>query len=146
MPVFTGESGPCRWALIQGELDETSVAAFIAHLRGLTEDVRPRQLVLDVLHDVPMPTALQRRQIVEVLQSSDKLDLVAGHALVNNAAIGRGVLTAINWLVRPPFDEKVFSSLDDAALWLQERNPALDPAALAASIRRAYPGFDRLRW
>lgn len=136
----------CHWALVRGGFDDDAASTFIAHLRHMSANVQEGQLVLDLLHDIPMPTALQRRQIVEVLQRSDRLHLVRGHALVSNAAIGRGVLTAVNWVLRPPFEEKVFSKPDDAMGWLKERNSAFDSVALTASIRRAFADFERLRW
>lgn len=146
MAVFTGKAGVCHWALVRGGFDDDAASTFIAHLRHVSASVQEGQLVLDLLHDIPMPTALQRRQIVDVLQSSGRLHLVRGHALVSNAAIGRGVLTAVTWVVRPPFEEKVFSNPDDAMAWMKERNPAFDPVALTESIRRAFADFERLRW
>jgi hypothetical protein len=63
-----------------------------------------------------------------------------------NTTIGRGLLTAINWVVRPPFKEQVFAEPSAAMRWLKERNPALDVEALTRDLQRAHPGFNALRW
>lgn len=104
------------------------------------------QLVVDFLHDVPMPTPLQRRRLVDVLKSSDKLHLVAGHALVVNSTFGRGLLTAINWVVRPPFEEQLFAAPEPALRWLEQQNPAFDSRQLLQDVRRASPEFKSLKW
>ena len=144
--LYTGSSGPCHWSVIQGAMTEADTDAFVAHLRRLASDARAGQLALEIAYDMPMPTPVQRRRIVEVLNGSPKLELVAGHALVVNSQIGRGLLTAINWVVRPPFEERVFSRPDDALGWLRERNPDFDPQALLRSVESTCPGFARLRW
>lgn len=146
MPLHTGSVGPCRWSLVQGNFGEEETTGFYAYLREMVRTVRPQQLVLDIAYDTPMPSPLQRRQIIEILSSSPDLGLVAGHALVMNTTLGRGLLTAINWVVRPPFEEQVFSEPSAAMRWLKERNPALDLEALRRDILRACPGFDALRW
>lgn len=146
MTLYSGDAGPCAWSLIHGDLDEPTIEAFLTYLRGLAQHAVPGQLVLDMCFDIPMPTPVQRRRIVEVLQSSPKLELVAGHALVINSTIGRGLITAINWVVRPPFEEKLFSRPEQAFEWLAERNPSFDGDRLLRSVRAAHPDFDRLRW
>lgn len=146
MTVYSGHVGPCAWSVVQGALDDETIEGFLSYLRGVADDAAPGQLVLDMCHDLPMPTPVQRRRIIEVLNGSKKLDLVAGHALVVNSTIGRGLLTAINWVVTPRFEEKLFARPDQAFEWLAERNPAFDADALLAAVRAAHPGFDQLRW
>lgn len=107
---------------------------------------RPRQLVLDITHEMPMPTAVQRRRIVEVLSSVPDLSFIAGHALVVTSTVGRGLLTAINWVVRPGFDEKVFSNPQEALPWLVQRNSAFDPDRFMQTLRAAVPELDTLQW
>lgn len=146
MTLHTGEAGPCVWSLIQHDLDDETLEGFLAYLGRLATDAVPGQLVLDMCFDIPMPTPVQRRRIVGVLESSPKLEYVAGHALVINSTVGRGLLTAINWVVSPPFDEKVFGRPEEAFEWLAQRNPAFDAEQLLRSVRAAHPDFDRLRW
>lgn len=144
--LYTGDAGPCAWSFIRGELDDETVGRFLEYLRNLAKHAVPGQLVIDLCYDVPMPTPVQRKRIVEVLQSSPKLDLVAGHAFVINSTIGRGLLTAINWVVRPPFEEKVFTQPREAMDWLEERNATFDRKRLLTSIYDACPSFASLDW
>jgi hypothetical protein len=144
--ICAGFLGPCAWSVVEGELDQETMERFLSHLREVGENAVPGQLVLDMCHDLPMPTPVQRRRIVEVLEGSPKLDRVAGHALVINSTIGRGLLTAINWVVSPRFEEKLFARPERAFAWLVERNPDFDADALLEAVRAAHPGFDALSW
>ena len=146
MSFVSGRSGPCEWALIQGDLDDTSTDQFVTHLRDVATRIQPGQVVLDITRNVSMPSPVQRKRIVDVLQSSSKLDVVAGHALVISSTLGRGLMTAINWVVRPPFEERICANPVEALEWLKSLNPALEPANVLASIERASPGFARLTW
>lgn len=144
--VVTGAFGPCRWSFIQGALTEADVDAFVDYLRDLAATLEPGQVVLDIAYDLPMPTPVQRRRIVDTLKGASNLERAAGHAFVINSSIGRRLLTAINWVLRPPFEERVFSHPEEAVRWLEERNRDLDGAAVLRRIGRMVPGFDALRW
>lgn len=146
MTFYRGMLGPCRWACVIGEFSDQDVEGFLSHLRDVVEHRVPGQLILDITHDVGMPTAVQRKQIAEIIGRATNLQLVGGHAVVVNSAVVRGTLTAINWVVRPSFEEKVFGNPRDAVAWLAERNPALDGAALLQDIERAVPKLGNLRW
>ncbi len=144
--IHTGRAGPCAWSVIQGDLDEETLEGFLAHLRDVAEHVVPGQLVLDMCHDLSMPTPVQRQRIVEVLNGLPVLDQIGGHALVINSTIGRGLLTAINWVVTPRWEEKLFGSPQEAFGWLEEQNSEFDADALLRSVRATHPDFDQLRW
>lgn len=146
MTLYSGTEGTCAWTLIVGALDDQTVERFTTNLKALVTAPAPGQIVLDMLFDVPMPTAVQRRRIVDVLQSAPDLDKATAHALVINNSIGRGLLTAINWVVQPAFDEKIFSKPDDALTWLTERSTSFDGSRILESIRREVPDFHQLMW
>lgn len=146
MTLVTGRTGPCAWSVIQGSITEAKMEAFTAYLRDVADKIAPGQVVLDILRDVSMPTPVQRRQIVDTLNASPKLELVAGHALVINSMMGRGLLTAINWVVKPPFEEKLCADPAEALKWLQSRNDAIDAGDILRDIRSAVPEFDQFTW
>lgn len=146
MSVVTGRTGACAWSVVQGNITEAKVALFTAYLRDVADKIVPGQVVLDIVQDVPMPTPVQRRQIVDTLNGSPKLELVAGHALVINSMMGRGLLTAINWIVKPPFEEKLFADPMEALRWLQSRNDELCADDILSDIRSAVPEFDQFTW
>lgn len=66
--------------------------------------------------------------------------------VVVTSTVGRGLLTAINWVVRPGFDEKVFSNPQEALPWLVQRNSAFDPDRFMQTLRAAVPELDTLQW
>ena len=129
-----------------GRFSDEDVEGFLSHLREAVANLGPGELILDVTHDVPMPTPVQRRRITEIIGKAPNTHLLAGHALVVNSPVGRGALTAINWVVRPKFEEKIFGNPQDAVAWLAQRNPALDGAALLRELARAVPELATLRW
>jgi hypothetical protein len=43
--------------------------------------------------------------------------LVRGVALVVKTAFERGFVTAISWILRPPYQQAVFDNLADAKAW-----------------------------
>ena len=146
MAFYRGKVGPCFWAMVIGELDDATVGVFVENLTAVVDTITQGEVVLDVLFDVPMPSPVQRRKIVTALRGAAALEVTSGHALAINSPIGRGLLTAINWTVRPPYPEKIFSRPADAAAWLHELEPAVDPEAVLTDMGRVAPEFRVLRW
>lgn len=146
MTVFGGKTGPCAWALVRGKNTEAMADTFMANLEQTVNEVAAGGVILDVLHDVEMPSATQRRRIVEVIKSAPNVKLVAGHAIVLNSPMGRGLITAINWAVPPVFAEKLFPNPASALEWLTELNPAVDGRAVLTAMTKADAEFPHLRW
>ncbi len=146
MSFHCGLTGSCRWTCLIGDISIEDQAGFLENLRTTIALAVPGQLILDILHGVSMPNAVQRKQIADVIASAPNLELVAGHAFVSNSSVGRGVLTAINWFLPAKFEEEIFSNPESARVWLMTRDPALDGTSLLRDIARAVPGFDELRW
>jgi hypothetical protein len=146
MSFHGGALGSCRWSCLVGDLTPQDEADFLQHLRSMIGSVVPGMVVLDITHDMPMPSAVQRKKITDILGSRRDLHIIGGHAFVSNSPMGRGLLTAINWVIRPPFEESVFSRPVDAIAWLAQRNRTVDGASVLQSITRAFPGFEQLRW
>lgn len=128
-----------------GEFSEADFDAYIDNVRGHSRAVGAT-VVFDVSHGIQTPTALQRKALTKAVAAIANKDHIVAHAVVTNSAIARGVLTAVNWFVQPPFLERVFDSPTTAAAWCAAHAPELDPAALVAHIEEHVPGFARLRW
>lgn len=95
--------------------------------RGESDRVlRSGEVILDMLYDVTMPTPVQRRRIGGVVEGSSALQQTGGHAVVTNSTLGRSLMTAINWVVRPSFEERIFGCPQEALEWLREKNPGVD--------------------
>lgn len=146
MTLVTGRVGACTWSVVQGSLDEATTDRFVEYLRDLADNIVPNQVVLDITRDVGMPTPVQRGRIIDAIKGAPKLELIAGHALVIDSVVGRGLLTAINWVVRPPFEEKLFPDPSAAVAWLQGRNGGIAGNEVMARIASAVPGFDGWNW
>jgi hypothetical protein len=56
------------------------------------------------------------------------MQICVGCAYVSRSAVGRGILTALGWIVSPPFPMKTFDSLEPGLQWLKTQLPELDLA------------------
>ena len=146
MTLHSGIHGGCCWALLSGRIEDADVTGFVAHIRGVTTIQAPDPVVLDLAYSVSLPNPMQRKQIVDVVASLKGKHRIAGHAVVTNTAVARGVLQAVNWFVTPAWAEKVFRTPREATTWLQTLSPELDVDGLFTEIERAAPGFRGRRW
>jgi hypothetical protein len=143
----SGQFGRCKWSLTRGKPTDADVAGFVAYLRQLTADVATPIVVLDLVHGITLPSAMQRKAITREVAALPKKHLVKAHALVTNSAAARGVLTTINWfVVNRPFAEKVFSAPGPALTWLAEELPDIDARAVLDAIGEQVPSFRKLTW
>lgn len=147
MTHWFGRFGPVSWSVVSGNVTPDVFDAFCDHLEALAKRQDPGQLVLDIFHDISRPTAIQRQRAANILANAPNLKLVAGHAFVTNSVVGRGALTAINWMFKKEFPERVFPNPPDAMAWLAQQNPALVPGDLARHLQQVTGGtLDRLAW
>ena len=99
-----------------------------------------RLALITIVCQADTPTAAQRKQLADFMKTHAKdMDAITGSAMVLDSALARGALTALNWLFRKPFPEKVFSSADPALEWLREKDSEIDSAALWAGLKAAVP-------
>jgi hypothetical protein len=93
---------------------------------------QPFVLLIDVM-GVTKPDALCRKAIAEEMQSYVKQDQgrLRGIGLIVGASLHRGVMTALNWLVHPPYPMAVFENVPTAKVWAQRQLPAGASAVLA---------------
>lgn len=139
--------GICRWSFLSGRFTDAEVEQFAEHIGALGRVTKPGYVVLDVAHEIALPTPLQRKRIATAVDEATRTTRsVTAHALATNSVTARGVLTAINWFVQRTFEEKVFADPRAALLWLRGFNDKLQPDAVLAEISRAVPAFARLRW
>lgn len=147
MTFYCGFVDDCAWAVLLGEVPEAEIDAFVAHIGEVGQIDSPQRVVLDIAHDISLPTPLQRKKIASAVEGALAAKrLVAGHALATNSVAARGVLTAINWFVPKSFPEKVFSDPRAALEWLRTLNGAVDPTSVLAQIANDVPHFRTLRW
>ena len=146
MPLLSGSLRHCHWNLITPPDGVDTWDEFVENMLGIANRVEPGDVVIDFWHDVGTPGADQRARFGRAFEQSPKIHLVKAHAFVATSMLSRGALTAINWMVKRPFEEKAFQRPDAAYTWLNARQPDLDIEALKADLDRAAPFFKDLSW
>ncbi len=70
-----------------------------------------------------VPTPKQRKDISDFFarHEVEMRRYLKGWGVVIASAAMRGVLTAITWLRPPPFDQKAFSTTEEAIAWAKQR-------------------------
>lgn len=146
MGYWSGRVGLCFWTCIQGEIRDADVEAFVRGIQRIGESSLPELVVLDITHDISRPKPLHRKQITDAIQALPNKERIRGHAVVANSSVARGVLTIVNWFVKPVFPEKVFKHPGMALAWLKQHEVTLDPERVLEDVRLHVEGFDSLRW
>lgn len=133
---------------IVGAIDDATFERLVAHMKAIGENGQRDEVVLTALNDAPMPSVARRRRLTETITAAQAKGgyIFAGHAVVTNNSVTRGLLTALNWVVKPKYDERVFKAPPPALEWLTTRCPTLQPSAVLADLARANPEFGFLRW
>jgi hypothetical protein len=72
-------------------------------------------------------------------KNHDGLKRLDRFALVIDSTVHRHAITALSWIVKKPFEERIFNSPLSAIKWLTEKHPALDPEAVRASMASQVP-------
>ena len=146
MTLYAGFRMGCHWQVLVGPADEASWTQLIDRLIGLEAVVEPGDIVLDLWFDAGMPSSKNRARFTSEFTRSVITQRVQAHALVTNSTLSRGVLTAINWVIKRPFQERVFAQPADGLAWIGSLKPDLDIGALRRDIEMAVPGFTSLHW
>jgi len=138
MPIWMGRAKDCTWSYTVGKLTTAEWGTFVATLRD--ELTRPPQAstILTVTHQVTPPNADQRKLLADLLRSG-AADKVKAHAFVTDSRIAQGVLTALDWLVKKPYKESVFTDARDSVRWLATFSPELTVTELVLSIVAIVP-------
>lgn len=105
-PVFITRMPPSR----------LSPDAFRAHLVECQKPFhRSRAFCMLInMGDHPPLPAIQRKEVTEAMKADCQRHpgLLAGMAIVVHSVLGHGVMTAINWIAKPPY---LFAAFDDEA-------------------------------
>jgi hypothetical protein len=113
-----------QWPLVRirlpAALDTAELVVSLDYIDALFLRGERFAVLIDV-RDAPPLTAPQRKLVAE---RSDAMyarypTRLAGMALILSSAIQRGVVTAIQWLVKGGFPTRVFARLVDAEIWLR---------------------------
>ena len=129
-PIYDMSGWPlCRvsWPLT---MDDGELDAHWHYLDTLLLKGEPFAVLIDA-REAARPSSRQRQTMGRrTAQNFQRYPLgITGIALVLSSAIERGVLTAINWLSGPAYPTRVFSTPEEAAIWLHGTMRARGAAA-----------------
>jgi hypothetical protein len=73
-------------------------------------------------------SAGQRKLMVSEMRAHEEefRRWVACSGIVISSALARGTLTALMWMTTPPYEQKVFATLDAAMVWAEKRVTELE--------------------
>ena len=147
MEMAAGQRGPVHWTCLVGPGTASTWDAYVDHLlRDVAGQLAPGDIVLDVWHGCGPPPARIRDRFAKQFLVTPEVRHVRAHVVVTNSGLTRGALTAINWLIKRPFEERVFASPEPAFAWLKDLAPDLDVDALMADMEKANPACRTLQW
>jgi len=137
MPFWSGRVGNCLWSYAHDKASTSDWESYLAaHRRALTTAPRPTTM-LTVVYQASPPNAGERKMLADMVRGS--ADAILAHAMVADTAIARGVLTALDWLVKKPFKESVFSDVREGVRWLTTFTPELRVTEIVLAIAAAVP-------
>ena len=127
---FVGRVGPLLVLYAARKLDDPNFDRYLKLLARHIDGI-PLHERVGALYEVLEPSSVdadRRRRVGQLLSARrDKLrQTCVGCAYVSRSALGRGVLTAVGWIVSLPFPLKAFDSLDPGLHWLKTQLPELD--------------------
>ncbi len=140
--IVVGETGLVRWSVAKGPTSAGDIDVFVEHLR--TARSHPGLVLLDISQNITAPSSASRRAISDaVLEHVNKGTLLAGHAVVSDSFVARGIMIAVAWLTNTPspWPEQIFSDPATALAWAKELSPGVDVDAVHDAWRREVPWY-----
>jgi tRNA A-37 threonylcarbamoyl transferase component Bud32 len=136
---WSGRVGRLWWFYYAGPCTEETWNQYLAMVARMLETGLDATLAC-FAHRAAAPNPVQRKQMADFIDEHRvALARVDRFGLVIDSVVHRGAITAINWLVRKPFEERVFNSPVAAIRWLTENRPELAPNAIRTSIVSQVP-------
>lgn len=114
-----------RWPLVvvryPAAFTEEEWIAQANELDAVLQRRAPFLMLSDASRVATAPTAKQRRFASEKIRArrDEWARYCTGAAFVTPSALVRGVMTAINWASPPPFEQRVFATVEEGEAWLQ---------------------------
>lgn len=118
---------------MRGPVTDEEIRAYMDAVFALCRK-RERVYAVVLVDEGSFPNAAQRRIVASAITDHPELtDRIVAIAYVvpKLSSVARGILTAINWLVRKSWEETVTVSAVEAVPWLRERGAAAPDLAHA---------------
>jgi hypothetical protein len=144
MPFYHGTDGAFAWFYLHGTVTDADWNQYLETIEhGMAENTTT--VSLTIAYQATLPTPIQRRRLADLVsREAMRQDLsLKALAFATDSSLARGALTAINWLVKKPFPEKVFGNPVKAIEWLATITPGLNARAAWARIGSRLPEAQR---
>jgi hypothetical protein len=133
---FDDSQWPICWVTWVGEASIEDFDMWFGHLDRWLARGEPFAVVMDTRAAVA-PSSRERQHIAQQMRwRHEAIGAQLIMAMVMVSALQRGVLTALDWLMRPPHAQRVFGTLADAQRWCEHElgarraaPPRVDPNA-----------------
>ena len=105
--------------VIRAAAYEISDEQFSEAMHNFGDEIKKRQglyaMVIDTIGSHKLPPS-QRRILTDYLKQEEELTkkFCAGQAMVMKSSVVRGIMTAVFWMYKPPYETKVFTNIDEA--------------------------------
>ena len=128
---FVGRVGPLLVLYSARKLDDQNFDRYLELVAHHIDNTPPHQRI-GAMYEVLEPSSVnadRRRRVGQMLSTRrNKLaSICVGCAYVSRSTVGRGILTAVSWIISPPFPMKAFDNIDSGLAWLSGLLPELEP-------------------
>lgn len=138
MSSWHGNTSGCAWSWFYGDTSNDDWSAYLHHLETTYSARNPNAVLLTVAYKNERPNAAQRAALADLSKRLD-LNSVKAHAFATDSPLTRGVLTAINWVIKKPFPERIFDNVPSGLLWLERSAGGPHAGDLLQALAAAVP-------
>lgn len=138
---WSGRVGCLWWFHYTGPCTDETWRQYLGMVRRML-DTGQSSTLLCMAHQADAPSAAQRKQLaVFIEENRQRLVRLERFALVIDSVVHRHAITAIRYLVRKPFVERIFNSPVAAIRWLTEDHADLQVKTVRAAIVEQVPRY-----
>lgn len=118
MGVWFRQRGLLFWSVHNGKISDSEWATYIAAVKDTFARYRAGDSGAGVTfaYEVVPPNAAQRKALAEVIIGPGS-QYLGRHAFYSESVVTRSVLTALDWLVKKPYEERIFGNPIEAVQW-----------------------------
>jgi hypothetical protein len=136
--IWVGAHGGVCWAYFHGDFSADEFQRYVEKVQASMAQPSFAGAMLTVAHSPKMPSATQRKQLTDLV-TTGAAEKLKRHAIVSDSVVARGVVTAMNWVARKPFEERIFATPEAAIAWLREQIPDVSASLWEAIVEEVEP-------
>lgn len=142
MPIWLGRTGNLQWSVHHAAVAMNDWERYVDAVRQFLDDLHAEDkygAVITFAWQSPAPDAHRRKLLAAAIQGGEHAKRNRAHAFVTDSLMLRGVLTALDWLVAKPYEEKIFSAPTEAVEWIVRKTTDVSAHDLMREMRKAVP-------